>query len=237
MRELELSKLPRHIAIIMDGNGRWAKKRMLPKNQGHKKGAQRLSEIAEYCNEIGIKYLTVYAFSTENWSRPADEVEYLMRLPIDYFNENKDKYKNKNIKIKFIGTKDKLNNELLDLMKKVETETANNTGLTLLIAFNYGSRLEIVEAVKHIVKDNIVSTSITEELISDYLYTKGVSDVDLMIRTSGEMRLSNFMLWQNSYSEFYFSKTLWPDFKKSELNKILYEYSLRDRRYGGRKDA
>lgn len=234
MKELDKNTLPLHLAMIMDGNGRWAKKRFLPKNEGHKRGAKILTEIAEYCNDIGIKFLTVYAFSTENWSRPKDEVEYLMKLPIEYFNENKDHYKNKNIRIKFIGTKDKLSNEIIDLINKVEHETENNTGLTLVIAFNYGARLEIVEAVRHIIKDQVVSQSVNEKLINEYLYTKDIPDVDLMIRTSGEMRLSNFLLWQNSYSEFYFTKTLWPDFKPSELNKILYQYSQRDRRFGGR---
>ena len=237
MKEIEKNKLPQHIAIIMDGNGRWAKKRLLPRNEGHRKGVMTLSKIANYCNEIGIKYLSVYAFSTENWSRSVDEVNYLMSLPKKYFEEQKDKYYKKNIKIKFIGTKDKLSKELIELFDKVERETENNTGLTLQICFNYGARLELVEAVRHIIKDKIVSTSVDEKLIGEYLYTKGIPDVDLMIRTSGEMRLSNFMLWQNSYSEFYFSKTLWPDFNKSELNIILYQYSQRNRRFGGRTDA
>lgn len=237
MRELDANKLPNHIAIILDGNRRWAKKRMLPQNAGHKKGVETLGEIANYCNEIGIKYLTVYAFSTENWSRSADEVNYLMSLPQEYFSLHQDSYKKKNIRIRFIGSKERINKDLIELMNKVENETENNTGLTLLIAFNYGARTEIIDAVKNIIKDKIVSTSITEELINDYLYTKDAGDVDLMIRTSGEQRLSNFLLWQNSYSEFYFTKTLWPDFKPSELNKILDDYSKRDRRFGGKNNA
>lgn len=235
--ELNKDLLPKHIAIIMDGNGRWAKKKFLPRNHGHQVGAKRLKEIALYCNSIGIKYLTVYAFSTENWNRPQDEVDYLMNLPIKYFKENQELFHSQNIKISFIGSRDMLKSELIEVIEQVENLTKDNTGLNLIIAFNYGGRREILDAVVNIMKDNVPLEKIDEALFQSYLYTKNIPDVDLMIRTSGEERLSNFLLWQNSYSEFVFTKTLWPDFKEKNMEKILLEYNKRDRRFGGIKNA
>lgn len=221
--------LPNHLAIILDGNGRWAKKFGMPRTFGHQQGVKNLIKISKYCNEIGIKELTVYAFSTENWSRPKEEVDYLMQL----LKENFDRLSKKvdsNIVIKVVGEKTKLSDELLEIIEKVENATKDNSGLKLNIAFNYGSRDELVHAMKEIVSNN---EEITKENISKHLY---VSDVDLLIRTSGECRISNFLLWQISYSEFYFTKVHWPAFSPKELDKALIDFSSRNRRYGGLKE-
>lgn len=233
MTNKNVINMPAHVAIIMDGNGRWATKRGLPRNQGHKAGAKRLLDIAQYANMLQIKYLTVYAFSTENWSRPVEEVEYLMNSCVDFFNQNIDKFHNQKIKVSFIGTTKKVPDNVLEVMNKVSKLTKDNKGTNLIIAFNYGFKEEMTQAIINIIDDNIPSSQVNPELINNYLYTKDIPDVDLMIRTSGEMRLSNFLLWQNAYSEFYFTKTLWPDLRKKEFLKIIENYQNRERRFGG----
>ena len=233
------NSIPRHVAIIMDGNGTWAKKRGLPRNMGHRKGAKTLVDITKAANELKIEYLTVFAFSTENWSRPKEEVEYLMSLPQTLLSEYKDDMKNDNIKFKVIGSHKGLSLEQIEKIEEAERETANNTGLNLIVAFNYGSQDEIIEASKNIVNDILKNKlnlqDLTKEKFSEYLYTKDIPSVDLLIRTSGQYRISNFLLWQISYSEPYFTKTLWPDFKKKDLEKAILSYKGRDRRFGGIK--
>jgi len=226
--------LPTHIAIIMDGNGRWAKKRMLPRAAGHAVGAKTFENIARYGNKIGLKYMTVYAFSTENWSRPADEIEKLMKLLEDYL-EDATKFKHENIKVKFIGDIDeqKLGGKIVELIHKNEAESADATGMQLNIALNYGARNEILHAVKSIAKSGKNAEDITENDISSNLYTAEIPDPDLIIRTSGELRQSNFLLWQAAYAEFYFDKVLWPNFKPKHLEKAIAAYRKRNIRKGG----
>lgn len=232
-KKSRFDKLPNHVAIIMDGNGTWAKKRGLPRNYGHKRGAKTLSELIIYANEIGIKYLTVFAFSTENWSRPKAEVDYLMKLPIDFIKENEDVLERDNIRFRCIGNREQLSVELQTKIQEAEEKTKNNQGLSFIIAFNYGSYDEIVRAVNNIIKDDLKDVDI--DIFKRYLYTKDIPDVDLLIRTSGQLRISNFLLLQIAYSELYFTNTLWPDFDKTAFNKALEEYAIRERRYGGIK--
>lgn len=231
--KLDNTRLPNHIAIIMDGNGTWARKRGLPRNYGHKRGAKTLMDLVYYANEIGIKFLTVFAFSTENWKRPKEEVDFLMSLPIDFINENKDKLKSDNIKISLIGRRDRVNEDLKAKIIEIEEETKNNTGLHFVIAFDYGAHDEMIRAVNTIIKDKI--QNVDQEIFEKYLDTKEISNVDLLIRTSGQIRISNFLLWQIAYSELYFTETLWPDFTIKEFNKSLLEFQKRDRRFGGIK--
>ena len=223
--EFMINNLPNHIAIILDGNGRWAKKRLMPRNYGHKKGVDRLIDISKYCNRIGLKNLTVYAFSTENWKRPKEEVDYLMELFKSNFQRILKKL-DEDIKIRVIGEKNNLSEDLLTLIKNVEEKTKDNKGLALNIAFNYGSRDEMVHAFGEVVKNN---EEINKENISKYLYAP---DVDLLIRTSGEERISNFLLWQISYAELYFTDVYWPDFDEKELDKALLAFQNRNRRFG-----
>lgn len=226
----QFEKLPNHIAIILDGNGRWAQKRGLPRNLGHRQGVEALIKTARYCSEIGIKHLTVYAFSTENWNRPQEEVNYLMNLLEEYFNGLDKKLKKRNIRLKVIGEKTRLSLRLLEIINIVQENSKHNTGMVLNIAFNYGSKDEIVNAFKGMIKDNVI---ISKENVDKYLYTSESGNVDLVIRTSGEQRISNFLLWQIAYAELYFTKVYWPDFNKKELNKALETYQNRDRRFGG----
>ena len=223
-------KLPVHIAIIMDGNGRWAQKRALPRTAGHVAGSENFKTIARYCNKIGIKYLTVYAFSTENWKRPQGEVDAIMNLLRDYLKDSVN-FKSENIKLQFIGNLSALPEDIIALMENAENESKDATGLVVNMAVNYGGRDEIVAAVKEIV--NSGETEITEELIGEKLYTRGIPDPDLIIRPSGEYRLSNFLIWQCAYSEFWFSNVLWPDFKPKHLEEAIDAFNLRDRRMGG----
>ena len=223
-------KLPVHIAIIMDGNGRWAQKRALPRTAGHVAGSENFKTIARYCNKIGIKYLTVYAFSTENWKRPSSEVDAIMNLLRDYLKDSVN-FKSENIKLQFIGNLSALPEDIIALMENAENESKDATGLVVNMAVNYGGRDEIVAAVKEIV--NSGETEITEELIGEKLYTRGIPDPDLIIRPSGEYRLSNFLIWQCAYSEFWFSNVLWPDFKPKHLEEAIDAFNLRDRRMGG----
>ena len=231
------NSLPIHIGIIMDGNRRWAKKRFLPSNYGHSKGAETFKSIALYCNKIGIKYLTVYAFSTENWKRSKDEISYLMILFKKYLNNALEKFSSENIIVKFMGNLSKFSQDIRDLILKIENSSSNNTGMVLNIAMNYGGREEITHAAKSILEDlksnKIDIDQVSENLVSERLYNSGQPDVDLIIRTAGEQRISNFMLWQAAYAEFYFTSVLWPDFNEKELNKALDEYSTRIRRFGG----
>ncbi len=223
-------KLPVHIAIIMDGNGRWAKKRGLPRTAGHAAGSENFKTIARYCNKIGIKYLTVYAFSTENWKRPQPEVDAIMNLFRDYLKDSVN-FKSENMKLQFIGNTAALPEDIIELMKNSEEGSKDATGLVVNMAINYGGRDEIVAAVKEIISGG--HTEITEELISQKLYTRGVPDPDLIIRPSGEFRLSNFLIWQSAYSEFWFSNVLWPDFKPKHLEEAIDAFNHRDRRMGG----
>ena len=234
---LSNTALPVHIGIIMDGNGRWAKKRGLPRKAGHSAGAKTFRKITRYCSDIGIKYLTVYAFSTENWKRPEDEVRSLMKLFKSYLEEALADFKDDSIVVKFIGDKAPFDEDLRNLMIENEESSKDRDGMVLNIAMNYGSRDEIVRAVKNICNDvqsgAVLTENIDEQLISDYLYTSGQPDPDLIIRPSGEYRISNFLLWQSAYTEFVIMNKLWPDFQKSDLDEALKIYSSRNRRYGG----
>lgn len=228
------SRIPSHIAIIMDGNGRWAEKRGLPRTFGHKEGADALRKIITYAGKIGVKYLTVYAFSTENWKRSKDEIDALMFLFKTYLkNEEKNIMKN-NVRFLVSGRKNGVSSSLLEAIKKLEDKSRDNTGLTLNIAFNYGGRAEIIDAVNSILKSG--ADNINEEDFSKYLYND-IPDPELLIRTSGEFRISNFLLWQIAYSEIYITKALWPDFDEKELDKAIQSYNERDRRFGGVKNA
>lgn len=224
--------LPQHIAIIMDGNGRWAKKRGLPRSAGHAAGAKTFKQIARYCNRIGIKYLTVYAFSTENWKRPETEVKGIMDLFRSYL-KDVDNFKGENIRLEFIGDREPLADDIKKLMEHAEEESANATGLHLNMAINYGGRDEIVHAVKAIIKEGISADEITEDTVASHLYTSGQPDPDFIIRPSGEYRLSNYLIWQSAYAEYWFSDVLWPDFKPKHLDKALEDFSNRNRRFGG----
>lgn len=237
LTDISQIELPKHVGIIMDGNGRWAKKRGLPRSAGHKAGANNFRTITRYCSDIGIKYLTVYAFSTENWKRPSDEVSALMSLFKSYLNEALTDFKDDSIVVKFIGDKTGFNSELQELIRENEEESANRDGMILNIAMNYGSRGEITMAVKKIaekVKSGELSVEdITEQTVSDNLYTAFQPDPDLVIRPSGEYRISNFLLWQSAYTEYVIMDKLWPDFTKEDMNRALLEFANRNRRYGG----
>ena len=224
--------LPTHIAIIMDGNGRWAKKRALPRTAGHAAGSKNFKDIARYCNKIGLKYLTVYAFSTENWKRPQEEVNNIMKIFKEYLEDTKN-FKDENIKLQFIGDRTILDPEIQRLMKQSEDDSHEATGLHLNIAINYGGRDEIVHAVKNIVSSGVSANDVTEDMISQNLYTTGQPDPDFIIRPSGEYRLSNYLIWQSAYAEYWFSDILWPDFKPKDLEKAIDEYNRRNRRFGG----
>ncbi len=231
-KEKTARELPRHIAIIMDGNGRWAKKRSMPRSAGHVAGAKTFKNIARYCNKIGLEYLTVYAFSTENWKRPKDEVESIMNLLRDYL-KDAENFKSDNIRVKFIGNLEPLADDIKELIKKDEEGSKDATGLKLNIAINYGGRDEITNAVKQIVKSGISAEDINEQTVSDYLYTANMPDPDFIIRPSGEYRLSNYLIWQSAYAEYWFSDVLWPDFKPKHLEKAIDDFNHRNRRFGG----
>lgn len=226
----EFQILPGHIGIIMDGNGRWAKKRALPRSAGHKAGANVFRTISKECERLGVKYVTFYAFSTENWKRPKEEVDALMSLFMDYLLEAKsDMTQAGNSRLVFIGEREGISDELLKLMDEAEEETASHTGTTVYLAINYGGRQEIVTAVNKLIAQG--KTEITEDDISSNIYT--APECDLVIRPSGEQRLSNFLLWQAAYSEFWYSDVLWPDFKVDDLHKALRDFESRNRRFGG----
>lgn len=225
-----------HLAIIMDGNGRWAARRGLPRSMGHRKGAEVVKEITRAAGELGIKYLTLYAFSTENWKRSEDEVKTLMGLLRDYLQSDLKEVQENNVCIRFIGEREMLDADIVRKMAEIEADTLRNTGMTLCIALSYGSRQEIVNAVKKtaaLVKEGDISLNdVDVELFSDMLYTKGMPDPDLVIRTSGEQRISNYLLWQIAYAEFFFTDVLWPDFNKKLLEDIIKNFNMRERRYG-----
>lgn len=230
-------KIPAHVAIIMDGNGRWAKKRGLPRTVGHAQGAKVVEQILEDADDMGIKYLTVYAFSTENWTRPVTEVKALMNLLRTYMKTSLAKCAKNNVRVRVIGDKSKLDADLQDSIAGLEADTAGNTGIGFQIAINYGGRDEITRAVRKITAKaaagEIRPEEITSESISDSLDTAGIPDPDLLIRTCGEQRTSNFLIWQCAYSEFYFTQTAWPDFTKKDLELAIDAYNHRERRYGG----
>ncbi len=238
-KEVSLSDivLPEHIGIIMDGNGRWAKKRGLPRSAGHTAGAQTFRKIARYCSDIGIKYLTVYAFSTENWRRPGDEIDALMRLFKDYLQESIRDFKDDSIVLRFIGDRTAFSPELLSLMNENEEESCDRDGMVLNIAMNYGGRAELVRAIRSLAaraaEGGIKPEDITEQTVSDNLYTAGQPDPDLIIRPSGENRTSNFLLWQSAYAEYVIMDVLWPDFTSDDLDRALIEFAKRNRRFGG----
>ena len=227
-----LEKVPQHIAIIMDGNGRWAKRRGLPRLAGHRAGTDNLRRIIEACVEFGVKYLTIYAFSTENWGRPEDEVSGLMRIFDEVFERELAELHRQGAQLRHIGRLDGVRESLREKVRKGMELTKNNTRLILNVAFNYGGRDEIVQAIKAILKDGIEPDAVTEEMVSRYLYTAGIPDPDLVIRTSGEMRISNFLIWQAAYAEWVFPETLWPDFDREELLAAIQEFGRRERRYG-----
>ncbi len=226
----EFIKIPNHVGIILDGNGRWAKARGLKRTDGHLAGYKNLLKISKYILNKGTKYLSVFAFSTENFNRPQEEVDYLMNLFMNGFKKDRGYFKKENIKVVFSGRRDRLSDKVLKAMDQMEEETKNNTLGTLNICLNYGGRAEIVDAVNKIITSN--KKNITEEDFKNYLYND-LPDIDFMIRTSGEVRISNFMLWQISYAELYFPECFFPDFNEEEYNKALKEFSKRDRRFGG----
>ncbi len=236
MIKIDWNKLPRHIAIIMDGNGRWAKQHAIGRVRGHKKGAQAVRTVVKTCREIGIKYLTLYAFSIENWERPAKEVEALMFLLDEYLTKETKELQKQGIRLTTIGEIDRLHPLVKDKLLQTKESTAKNDQMVLNLALSYGGKDEIISAVKRIVQDNkrgiIDISDINKETFDRYLYTYGMPDPDLLIRTSGEYRISNFLLWQMAYTELYFTNVLWPDFTKDDLFKAIASYQKRERRFG-----
>jgi undecaprenyl diphosphate synthase len=226
-------RIPQHVAIIMDGNGRWALSRGLPRLAGHRAGTENLRRIIEACIEFGVQYLTIYAFSTENWGRPQEEVQGLMRILEDVIDRELQELHDQGVKLRHIGRLNRLETTLREKVLYAVEFTKDNDRLVLNVAFNYGGRDEIVYAIQRIIKDNIRADEISAELVSQYLFTAGVPDPALIIRTSGELRGSNFLIWQGAYCEWYFTPTFWPDFDKGEFLLALKEYSHRERRYGG----
>ncbi len=228
--------MPKHIAIILDGNGRWAKKNKRPRNYGHLKGSENVEKICEDAYKLGIENVTIYAFSTENWSRPKEEVDALMKLLTDYLKKSVKKSKENNMQVRVIGDVSILTPKMQDSIRELEEKSKNNTGLKLQVAINYGGRDEIIRSIKYLATDlnkkNIKIDDIDEQLFNKYLDTADIPDPDLLIRTSGEQRLSNFLLWQLAYTEFYFTDVYWPDFNKEELIKAIEYYNNRDRRFG-----
>ncbi len=237
LSEQARENIPTHVAIIMDGNGRWAKQRHLPRVEGHRVGVESVRTILRACGEVGIKYLTLYAFSVENWNRPKDEVDTLMKYLARYLKTEINELNKNNVRLEVIGQIYRLPEFVQDQIKRTQAALAKNTGLTLILALSYGGRTEIVEAVRSIAEKvksgTIEPAEITEQVISQHLYTRHFPDPDLLIRTSGEMRVSNFLLWQISYAEFVVTPTLWPDFRKPQLFEALEEYARRHRRFGG----
>lgn len=237
LNDLDLSNVPTHVAIIMDGNGRWAKKKGLPRIAGHSAGMQAIKRATRSADKLGIKILTLYAFSTENWKRPETEVKFLMDLPQEFLTKDIDELAKNNVKVKIMGIREQLPNHTLKAIQEAEERTKNNTGLTLVFALNYGSRNEIINAARLIAKEaisgNITEEHINEDLFNQYLLTKDYPDPDLLIRTSGEQRISNFLLWQLAYSELWFTPTYWPEFSEDIFLQAIYDYQQRSRRFGG----
>ncbi|MFS0865073.1 isoprenyl transferase [Fredinandcohnia sp. 179-A 10B2 NHS] len=234
--EIVKGQIPNHIAIIMDGNGRWAKKRSLPRTAGHHEGMKVVKRITKLSSRLGVKTLTVYAFSTENWKRPEDEVNYLLRLPEEFMGAFLPELIEENVQVRIMGNKDAIPAHTLNAVEKAVRETKNNTGLILNFALNYGGRAEIIQAVNSILSDyksDALTHEVNEDIFSKYLMSEGLPDPDLLIRTSGEIRLSNFMLWQLAYTEFWFSDVLWPDFREKHLLEAIQAFQKRGRRFGG----
>ncbi len=237
INELDKSKMPRHIAIIMDGNGRWAKKHKTKRINGHKEGVKAVRRIVETAVEAGVEYLTIYAFSTENWGRSKTEVSYLLKLIMDSLVKEIDELIKNNVNIRFIGSREKLDESYNKRVMETCKKSWENTGLHLNVAMNYGGRKELLDAFNEILTDarsGIVNGEITEKIVSDYLYTAGMPEVDMVIRTSGEERLSNFLIWQSAYAEFWFTQTLWPDFNREEFIRAMLDFQQRKRRFGTR---
>ena len=234
--ELDSTKLPAHVAIIMDGNGRWAKKRLLNRINGHEKGSDTVRTVVRTCRQIGISYLTLYAFSTENWQRPKTEVEALMALLKNFLHSEQKEMVENDIRLRVIGQVDRLPEKVREALHQTMSATKDNTAMTLILALSYGGRAEIIRMVQEVAKlikqGEIDPNAVTAELIADHLYTRNIPDPDLLIRTSGEMRISNFLLWQIAYTEIFVTPTLWPDFSRDELLEILKDYQSRERRFG-----
>jgi undecaprenyl diphosphate synthase len=228
----KLSKVPTHIAIIMDGNGRWAAARGLPRLAGHRAGTENLRRVIRACVEFGIQYLTIYAFSTENWGRPKEEVDGLMQIVEDVIDKELGELSKEGVQLRHIGRLEHVNPSLRDKVLSAVEQTKNNTRLKLNIAFNYGGRDEIVCAIRTMLNNGVKPEDVNEQLISQYMFTAGIPDPDLIVRTSGEMRISNFLIWQSAYSEWYVTDSYWPDFDKEELRKALVDYNQRERRFG-----
>ncbi len=229
----KLTRFPNHIAIIMDGNGRWAKQRGLPRIEGHRAGVKNLRSVIKYFDKLRLKYLTLYGFSTENWKRPEEEIAGLLQLLEEAIDKETLELHKNGVKIRHLGRLDELSPSLQQAINKALELTKNNTGMTLSLAFNYGGRAEILDAVRQTIAEGIPAEDINEDLFNSYLYTAGLPEVDLIIRTAGERRLSNFLIWQTAYSEYYFTKALWPDFGNKEIDQALLSYSQRQRRFGG----
>lgn len=229
----KITHLPKHVAIIMDGNGRWAEQRGLPRLNGHRAGVKNMRSLIEYLNEYQVKYVTLYGFSTENWNRPEDEVKGLFHILEEAIDKETRELHKIGVRLHHLGRLEELPPELQLAISRAIELTKNNTGMTLSFAFNYGGRIEILDAVRHLIAEGIPPQSIDEKLFNSYLYTTGLPDVDLVIRTGGELRISNFLIWQAAYSEYYFTKVLWPDFGKKDIDKALLSYSQRQRRFGG----
>ena len=234
---LDKNNIPRHIAIIMDGNGRWAKERSLPRTAGHREGVKRVREIIRAAAELGVKVLTFFAFSTENWTRPKSEIRLLMRYLDNFLGRQLEELNKNNIRLRVIGRGDPIPRQLQEKLSRAEEQTRNNTRMTVVLALNYGGRQEIADAARGLAEDvlkgKVKIKEIDDELLSRYLYTAGLPDPDLLIRTSGQMRISNFLLWQISYAELYFPEKYWPSFRKKDLEEAIEEYQRRERRFGG----
>jgi len=227
-----LTKIPRHVAIIMDGNGRWAKQRGLPRNEGHRAGVENMRRVLEGAVEFGVKVMTIYAFSTENWGRPEEEVHGLLSIFEEVIAREVTELHKNGVKLRHLGTLDGVNDKMKEAVKSAIELTKNNDRITLNIAFNYGGRAEILNAIARMIEDRVAPERLDEKVFESYLYTAGVPDPDLIIRTAGEMRLSNFLIWQAAYAEYYSTPTYWPDFDKQELYKALVAFSQRQRRFG-----
>ncbi len=234
--EIDMSNIPQHIGIIMDGNGRWAKRRGLPRSAGHRAGAETLKKIVVYCNKLGVKSVTAYAFSTENWNRPQAEIDALMELLYMYLQQVEEQFGGTNVILRVIGDRTPLSDKIKEAILYAEDYTKNNTGLVLNVALNYGGRAEIVEAAKQMAHSfktgEIAEGDMTEEYMNSLMYTQDVPELDLIIRPSGELRLSNFLLWQSAYAELWFDEINWPDFSEKDMDRAILSYQNRDRRFG-----
>jgi undecaprenyl diphosphate synthase len=229
----KFTRFPKHIAIVPDGNGRWAERQGLPRLHGHRAGAENMSNMVQYLSEYPVRYVTLYGFSTENWNRPNDEVRGLFHILSEFIDREIPMLTERNIQLRHLGRIEELPQELCQKITDAVKYTSSNSGMVLSLAFNYGGRAEIIDAVRKMISDGIKANEVDEKLFGNYLYTAGLADVDLLIRTGDEVRLSNFLIWQTVYGEYYFTETLWPDFSKEEADKALLAFSQRTRRFGG----